>query len=105
MDNRSNFHFLAHRYDYRDGWPINPGQIEPVLVSGHGFSTDGINWHFNEAEQPYDAAVIFENGTIQNFSTYERPHLVFNEHGHATHLVNGVQAYWDPPGAAGPCDG
>ena len=104
MDTRDNFHLLSHRFDFADGWPVNPNETLPILVSGHGFSTDGLNWGFNVAEQPYDAAVVFENGTLQNFSTYERPHLVFNSKGEPTHLVNGVQAYWDPPGAAGPCD-
>eukprot|EP00750_Incisomonas_marina_P020695 INCI4074.11.p1 GENE.INCI4074.11~~INCI4074.11.p1 ORF type:complete len:492 (-),score=45.36 INCI4074.11:1168-2643(-) len=103
-DSRGNFHFLAHRYDYRDGWPVNPNQTMPILVSGHGFSRDGVDWHFNQAEQPFDAVVTFENGTKQQFSTYERPHLLFNDKGQPTHLINGVQAYWDPPGAEGPCD-
>lgn len=104
MDSRGAWHFLAHRYDYRDGWPRNPNQTEPVLVSGHGFSTDGVEWHFNSAEQPYDATVTFANGTSQQFSTFERPHLLFNEKGQATHLINGVSPYWNPPGTAGPCD-
>jgi hypothetical protein len=83
---------------------VNPSQTMPVLVSGHGFSPDGVNWHFNLAEQPYNPWVTFENGTRQDFSTYERPHLVFNLDGHPTHLVNGVSPYWNPPGTAGPCD-
>eukprot|EP00656_Telonema_subtile_P009402 TRINITY_DN14412_c0_g1_i1.p1 TRINITY_DN14412_c0_g1~~TRINITY_DN14412_c0_g1_i1.p1 ORF type:complete len:400 (-),score=66.02 TRINITY_DN14412_c0_g1_i1:298-1497(-) len=105
MDSRGNWHFLAHRYDYRDGWPVNPNQTMPMLVSGHGFSTDGVDWKFNSAQQPYAAEVSFQNGTVQQFSTFERPHLVFNEQRQLTHLVNGVSPYWDPPGAAGPCDG
>lgn len=93
MDNRNNFHLLAHRYDYRDGYPANPNQTMPVLVSGHGFSTDGATWHFNSEQQPYDAQITFVNGTTQLFSTWERPHLVFDPHsGLPTHLVNGVQA-------------
>jgi hypothetical protein len=106
MDKRGNWHMLAHRYDYRDGYPPNPNQTEPVLVSGHGYSTDGVNWGFND-EAPYYAQITFENGTIQKFSTWERPHLVFNENQQPTHLVNGVSAYWDEPSqhCAGPCDG
>ena len=103
MDKRHNFHLLAHRYDYRDGWPKNPNQTEPVLVSGHGFSQDGIRWHFNVEQQPYDAKITFQNGTVQFLSTYERPHLVFDEETHEpTHLVNGVSPYWND---ARPCDG
>ena len=105
MDTRHNWHILAHRYDYRDGWPANPNQTEPVLVSGHGFSRNGIDWHFNIAEQPYNATITFENGTRQFFSTFERPHLVFDDAGEPTHLVNGVSPYWTNPGMAGACDG
>merc|ERR1712226_905630 len=42
MDIRGNWHVLAHRYDYRDGWPVNPNQTMPVLVSGHAFSRNGM---------------------------------------------------------------
>ena len=105
MDRRGHWHLLAHRYDYKDGWPVNPAQTMPILVSGHGFSKDGIDWHFNVAEQPYNATITFVNGTHQQFSTFERPHLLFDaQTGRPTHLVNGVSPYWDPAGAAGPCD-
>ena len=67
MDARGRWHLLAHRYDYRDGWPANPNQTVPVLVSGHGFSLDGVHWRFNFAEQPYNATVSFANGTVQHF--------------------------------------
>jgi hypothetical protein len=105
MDGGGSWHMIAHRYDYRDGWPVNPNQTMPVLVSGHGYSADGFDWRFNSAEQPYDATVTFANGTAQYFSTYERPHLLFDARQRPTHLVNGVSPYWKPPGAAGPCDG
>jgi len=103
-DVRGNVHMLAHRYDYRDGYPVNPNQTVPLLVSGHGFSSDGVSWHFNNERQPYDALITFVNGTTQQFSTFERPHLVFDEKsGLPTHLVNGVQAYYMGP--RGACDG
>ena len=52
----------------------------------------------------YDAVVTFANGTVQQFSTFERPHLVFDEaSGRPTHLVSAVQPYWMGP--RGPCDG
>ena len=103
MDARGHFHLLAHRYDYRDGYPKNPNQTTPVLVSGHGYSVNGIDWDFNVAQQPYDAVIVFQNGTKQHLSTYERPHLVFDtETGQPTHLVNGVSPYWNKDK---PCDG
>ena len=100
MDSNNNWHFLAHRYDYRDGWPVNPAQTMPVLVSGHGFSDDGVNWKFNSAEQPYDAVVTFANGTKQMFSTWERPHLVFDADG-TTPLALSTAAMHGPPVAPG----
>ena len=66
---------MAHRWDYRDGWPPNPAQTEPVLVSGHGFSTDGVAWHFN-SDPPYGNTIKFENGTVQNFATLYLPRTV-----------------------------
>jgi len=101
-DRRGHFHMIAHRYDYRDGFPPNPNETMPVLVSGHGYSTDGLDWHFNSV-QPYEAKITFANGTVQQFSTWERPHLLFDKSGVPTHLVNGVQPYWMGP--RGPCDG
>lgn len=78
---------LVARGAGRDGWPVTPEQTMPVLVSGHGFSLDGLEWRFNVAEQPYNASITFENGTRQHFSTFERPHLLFNADGKPTHLV------------------
>lgn len=70
MDAKGRWHLLAHRWDYKDGFPVNPQQTMPVLVAGHGYSLDGIDWHFNVAEQPYNPWVTFVNGTQQNYSTY-----------------------------------
>ena len=66
-------------------------------------SYDGIEWGFNIEQQPYNPWVTFLNGTVQHFSTYERPHLVFDaDSGAPTHLVNGVSPYWNEEK---PCDG
>ena len=99
IDHRNNFHLLAHRYDYRQGYPWNPDALPlPLLVSGHGYSTDMINWEFNVEQQPYVPQIHFENGTIQNFSTFERPHFIFNTStGFPSHLVNGVSPYYNGP--------
>ncbi len=102
IDRRGNFHLLLHRYDYRDGYPVNPNQTMPILVSGHAFSTDGVDWHVNTEQQPYDPIVTFQNGTQQQFSTWERPHLLFDDDGIATHLVVAVSPYWNDDR---PCDG
>jgi hypothetical protein len=84
-------------------WPAD--YVDANVNVQHGFSEDGEDWLFNVAEQPYNASITFANGTTQHFSTFERPHLLFNaQTGQPTHLVNGVSPYWDPPGAEGPCD-
>eukprot|EP00041_Stephanoeca_diplocostata_P020991 m.480684 g.480684 ORF g.480684 m.480684 type:complete len:363 (+) comp21710_c1_seq1:255-1343(+) len=86
MNAKGSWHFLAHVYDYRDGWPPNPNQTEPVLVAGHGFSDDGINWDFSN-NPPYFPWVTYEDGRRVNYSTYERPHLVFNANGDPTYAL------------------
>lgn len=104
QDANTNWHLLVHRYDYRDGWPVNKNQSEPVLVSGHAFSTDAVNWHYSMGPQPFDPWVAFEDGTQQNFSTFERPHLVFNDQGVPTHTVHGASPVWDQYGDHHPCE-
>lgn len=103
FDKRGRFHFIAHRYDYRDGWPPNPNQTNPVLVSGHGFSADGFNWYYND-NPPYPSQVTFDDGTVQYFATMERPHLIFDKDGHPTHLLNGVSPVWDEKTPCHQCD-
>ena len=83
MDRNENWHLLVHLYDYRDGYPINPKQTMPILVSGHAFSTDLQTLHYSVtqgeslgAAQPFDPVVRFDDGSVQNFSTFERPHFV-----------------------------
>ena len=107
FDARGNWHLLGHRYDYRDGFPVNPNQTMPLLVSGHAYSKDGVQWYFNTAQQPFDPVVKFANGTRQHFSTFERPHLVFGgANGRTpTHLVSAVQAYYTSPETGEICDG
>lgn len=103
-DANGNWHLFCHRYDYRDGWPINPNQTEPVLVSGHAFSKDLHEWHYSMGQQPFDPWVTFEDGTRQNFSTLERPHLVFNDAGVPTHSVHGASPVWAQYGDHHPCE-
>lgn len=84
---------------------MNPNQTMPIRVSGHAFSEDGLNWHYDADDQPYNNELLFENGTKQYFSTKERPHLVFNDEGEPTHLINGVSPFWETSQTEGPCDG
>eukprot|EP01065_Artemidia_motanka_P004617 TRINITY_DN121_c0_g1_i3.p1 TRINITY_DN121_c0_g1~~TRINITY_DN121_c0_g1_i3.p1 ORF type:complete len:409 (+),score=155.10 TRINITY_DN121_c0_g1_i3:61-1227(+) len=102
VDRRGNWHALSHRYDFRDGYPANPNGTDPTLISGHIFSTDGRSWTFSDV-QPYNNWVDYTDGTRQHFATMERPHLVFNDAGDITHLINGVSPVWGSP-ACGQCD-
>ena len=101
--NARGWHFLSHNYDYRDGWPQNPNATLPVLVAGHGYSEDGINWHFGEVP-PYNSWADYADGSRKMFATMERPHLVFDAHGNPTHLLNGVSSLWDKDRPCFQCD-
>lgn len=103
MDKRGSWHFISHNYDYRDGWPANPNQTMPVLVAGHGYSTDGITWRFS-TNPPYNSWVDFDDGHRQMFATMERPHLVFGSNGDPTHILNGVSSVWDAKTPCHQCD-
>ena len=41
QDKNENWHLLVHLYDYRDGYPVNPNQTMPVLVSGRAANSWG----------------------------------------------------------------
>jgi len=93
LDAQMNWHLLYHYYDYRCGIPKNPNQTDPMLVSGHAYSKDGLNWEFS-LTPPYNAWVDFTDGSRQYFATFERPHLLFDSKRNPTHLVNGVSPVW-----------
>jgi len=103
-DANGNWHLFSHRYDYRDGWPPNPNQTEPVLVSAHAYSTNMYEWHYNTLPQPFDPWTFSEDGARVNFSTFERPHLVFNEAGIPTHSIHGASPVWAQYGDHHPCE-
>jgi hypothetical protein len=88
FDQRGNFHVLCHTWSALP-YPSNN-------VSGHGFSTDGVQWTFSQQE-PYDNAVTHADGTVQRFATLERPKLLFTDPTKPytpTHLINGASAVW-----------
>ena len=101
-DKRGHWHLLVHRYDYRNGYPQNPNATQPMLVSGHAYSEDGLDWHYSPVP-PYEAIVRLQSGKEIHYSTFERPHLVFDENREPIYLLNGVA---ELPGGAptGNCD-
>lgn len=97
IDQRGRWHFLSHNFDYRDGVPANANETLPMLVSGLGFSMDGLDWRF-APQQPYGSYVNYTDGSFRMFATMERPHLMFDRlSGAPLYLVNGVSPTW-------PCD-
>ena len=95
VDRRGHWHLIFHRYDLRNGYSPNATASNPLLVSGHAFSLDGWNWHYNVVQQPYDSVIRFANGTAQPTSTFERPHLLFDDNKTAMHLISGVAPYFN----------
>jgi len=99
MDPNNNWHFITHRYNTSQGYPDRYGEI---LVSGHAFSENGIDWKFS-SEQPYPNYRVYGDNTRKYFATVERPKLVFNKGGWPAYLVNGVSPIWDQFDPGRPC--
>jgi hypothetical protein len=88
IDARDHWHVLSHTWSALP-YPSN-------AISGHGFSIDGTLWHFSPSE-PYGNAVTHADGSVQRFSTLERPKLLFADPARPrvpTHLINGVNPVW-----------
>ena len=59
-------------------------------VGRHAWSADGVTWAYS----PYAAfgsEVQFTDGTTGSFARRERPHLIVDDEGNPTHLINGIQ--------------
>ena len=93
VDPRGRWHILAHCY-------VPHYSEANDYVAGHLFSADGLEWSESPVE-PYRHAVEYSDGSVQNFSTLERPKLAFAAGGRPTHLFNGVSPQWP----CGPCGG
>ena len=59
-------------------------------VGCHAFSRDGWAWSVG-SEPAYGLGVAFEDGSNVTFARRERPHLIVDAQGRATHLINGVE--------------
>lgn len=94
VDRRGHWHILSHCYvpHYDEG---------NDYVSGHLYSRDGVHWIEGTVE-PYRHAVQYSDGSAGNFSTLERPKLVFGDDGRPTHLLNGASPRW-PCESCGGC--
>ena len=94
FDARGNWHLLAHRYRYSDG----PGTLAgDILVSGHGFSRDGLSWAMS-ANPPFDSVIRHTSGPATAYTSLERPKMLLDEAtGNPTHLVLAASPAYSSP--------
>jgi len=69
-DPRGNLHVFFHTYTMSCETPA----CEPVAISGHSFSRDGLSWT-SSSTQPYFNLVNVSDGSVVRMSTRERPKL------------------------------
>jgi len=55
-------------------------------AGAHGFSDDGIHWELAEQPKAYSRTIAWDNGGTTTQGSFERPQLLINEQGKATHL-------------------
>ena len=58
-------------------------------VGGHAYSKNGYDWDVSPVIA-YTPTQEFEDGSVVTFRARERPHLIFDSSGNATHFINGV---------------
>eukprot|EP00927_Polykrikos_kofoidii_P078659 TRINITY_DN75465_c0_g1_i1.p1 TRINITY_DN75465_c0_g1~~TRINITY_DN75465_c0_g1_i1.p1 ORF type:complete len:479 (+),score=28.93 TRINITY_DN75465_c0_g1_i1:93-1529(+) len=78
------FHIFYHAYNKHE-----TDRCEVATVSAHAFSEDGFTWRSGGA-QPFTNQVEVRGIGLVNYSTRERPHLVFDSSGRMTYLITGV---------------
>lgn len=74
-DVRGNFHSLFHEYSAYSGY--------------HAFSRDGLAWT-HAALPAFNTTLNFTDGSFVKYGRRERPHLLFNQQGEATHLYTAI---------------
>ena len=93
FDHRGNWHILYHSFDRRStivkGNTV--GCASNNTVSAHVFSADGQHWRVG-LEQPYTPHIAMAAGGTTTVSTRERPKVLRDSTGRATHLFNGVSS-------------
>ena len=97
FDRRGGWHVVAHVYSGTPG--SAPGNN---LISGHAYSSDGIEWAVS-VSQPYSNVVPIAGGGGQTFATLERPKLMFGgsaDPHRPVALFNGASPWWDAGAAA-----
>ena len=79
------FHAILHRNGCKGGVGC-----EPHVSGQHAFSFDGYEWHLSAANA-YNASVLYDDGSVEELATRERPHLILDPvTKEPTHLVAGA---------------
>ena len=82
VDGRGHWHIINHAFDVRQF--VHCGNS---TLSAHRFSIDGRTWHILDPPvELYGHTVHYDDGSEHTYTTLERPFVVFNEAGEATHL-------------------
>ena len=85
-DARGHLHVLFHTYTMKCETPA----CDPIAISGHSFSRDGLVWTSSNT-QPFFNTANVSDGSVVQMSTRERPKLLFDEvSGEPTHLITAV---------------
>jgi hypothetical protein len=108
------FHLLMHSMY----WPQGTDWWTLLHAGAYAFSADGAEWTFvgptfHKAEDtkpdgpltpsaPWSGYVEWTNGTRTLMMVRQKPSLIFDSAGRATHLINGVD-YESPPGQTTGC--
>jgi len=99
IDLRGNWHAFFHTYTMSC---VDP-ECNPVAISGHSFSRDGLAWN-KSSTQPFFNTANVSDGSVVQMSTRERPKLIFDDAGNPTHLATAACPMPNcPPQAAIQC--
>lgn len=111
--NERGFHLLMHSMY----WPQTTNWYVLLHAGAYAFSPDGIDWTFvgptftpedvrkpdgpMTPSAPWAGFVNWTNGTSTLMTVRQKPSLIFDKHGRATHLVNGVDYESTPQATTG----
>lgn len=63
------------------------GNVCGIQYGGiHAWSEDGVNWNLNRGELAYSRTITWDDGTEQVMGNFDRPSMIFDKNGNATHM-------------------
>ena len=89
QDKRGHWHALLHKmFDDGGDAPSASAVPSPGWPGGHIYSRDGLVW--SRQQRAYTTNITMQDGSVLVTRRRERPKLLFDASGVATHLTNGV---------------